>query len=428
MLIANIFGHQVGRAFEPHPQVQGVIGCGVEIELENIANVNQFNSDYWVVTTDGSLRNNGREFIFNGPRGGAELFMACVELDSFLAKQNPDANWRCSAHVHLDMRWATVDQLKKTIVADIIYEKFLFRMSGMERYRNNFCAAFGFAQDQINILASHWNATDENFVRGLAMSWDKYSALNLKPLSTFGSIEFRSSSAEWRKGKLVRLCNRFLGLVEYATSFQGTVEEMINELAVMDPRQIMPKGFQKAALPEGWQEDISTGVKLAHDLLTFARIPMADETPNGSIISLSRGPFVPLARDNARWVRDTLSIRYGYTFTGVFRTMEQGGRNYTAMPLAAIRAVIREHNISANDFMDGNGMEVFESLADSPDVTPRIQPQPINAATWAVNNSHTQAFASLMAGGSLDEILQAAEASSEPVPVVIDEDEDDEFF
>ncbi|MGL6130033.1 MAG: hypothetical protein ACRCZ9_00275, partial [Fusobacteriaceae bacterium] len=86
-VLADIFGHELGRAFEPHPQVQGTIGCGVEIELENLSNVSQLNSEFWVVTTDGSLRNNGREFVFNGPRGGSELFLACIDLDSFLVKQ-----------------------------------------------------------------------------------------------------------------------------------------------------------------------------------------------------------------------------------------------------------------------------------------------------------------------------------------------------
>ncbi|MGL5013646.1 MAG: hypothetical protein ACRC6V_05060 [Bacteroidales bacterium] len=440
MLISSVFGHQVGGAFEPHPQVQGIIGCGVEIELENVSNTNQLQSEFWVTTADGSLRNNGREFVFNGPRGGSELFLACIDLDSFLVKQNPDASWRCSTHVHVDMRWATVEQLKKVIVANIVYEKFLFRMSGMNRYRNNFCAAIGFAQDQLNTLAQHWNWRDEDFVRGVSGTWDKYSALNLRPLSTFGSIEFRSSNAEWRKGKLIRLCNRFLGLVEYASSFEGSAADLILDLSDRDPRQVMRKGFQNTALPEGWQEDISTGIKLAHDLMTFSRMP--ESIPNVGTVHLNHGPFVPIARDNARWIRDTLTISHGYRFLGTFRNSQHNGRTYTSFPLKGIRDIIREHNVSIHDFLDDIGIDIYEGLTESQDVDGSInqivpvQVQATRASTtfippidWTARTESIRE--SLRNGASLSDLLRDSDTIAN-LAAASEEDEvsedDEEFF
>ncbi|MGL5580209.1 MAG: hypothetical protein ACRDCE_04515, partial [Cetobacterium sp.] len=280
----------------------------------------------------------------------------------------------------------------------------------------NFCAAFGFAQEQINTLATYWSLPDADFVRNVASTWDKYSALNLRPLISFGSIEFRSSTAEWRKGKLVRLCNRFLGLVEYATNYPGTIEEMINDLAVMDPRQIMRKGFQNTALPEDWQEDILTGVKLAHDLLTFTRLPVAPvANPGPTIISLNRGPFVPMSRDNARWVRDTLTARYGYHFMGTFRTVEAGGRTYTGMPAVAIRAVMQEHNVSASDILDGHGREALERINSEPQPvavdTIQFSPPP-GGIQWGEGVGR-QFVQSLAAGQSIQEFLDSQEADTD---------------
>ncbi|MGL5013767.1 MAG: hypothetical protein ACRC6V_05675, partial [Bacteroidales bacterium] len=232
----------------------------------------------------------------------------------------------------------------------------------------------------------------------------------------FGSIEFRSSNAEWRKGKLVRLCNRFLGMVEYASTYEGTVEEMINELAVMDPRQIMRKGFQNTALPDDWQEDIMTGVKLAHDLLTFTRLPIVTTSPAPTLLSLNRGPYIPMSRDNARWVRDTLTIRYSYSFLGNFRTIDHNGRTYTGMPLAAVRAVIREHNVSASDILDGNGLEVFESMGNEPDMAIPSIAQSI-AMNW-----NTPAFQAAPQTVEVTDPLESLGFAES------DEDEDDEFF
>lgn len=266
MNVGQVFGYTLPVPCTPHVQVAGVTRVGIEIELENISS-SDLNTEYWRSITDGSLRNSGREFVFNGPHGGTDLFLACVELDTFLSRQSPDGSWRCSTHVHVDVRDLTSEQLKNVLLTYLVYEKLLFRLSGFQRYTNNFCSAFGFAQHQLSILAQNWTQEGEQFFHYVANSWDKYSALNLRPLANFGSIEFRLSAAEWRKGKLIRLANRFLSLRDFGAAWNGTQEELINHLASINPRDVMKKGIPPKDLPPSWAEDISVGVKLAYDLL-----------------------------------------------------------------------------------------------------------------------------------------------------------------
>ncbi|MGL5565631.1 MAG: amidoligase family protein [Plesiomonas sp.] len=270
--IGSCWNRQPARVtLEGHPWVVGTERVGVEIELEGLQGVNRFRSDYWDVKGDGSLRNNGYEFVMRGPTGGVDLRNAVVEIDSFLNGKNPDGNWRCSTHVHVDVREMNAQQLKHMILIYTVLEKLLFRLSGSHRYKNNFCCALGFAQQQLKVLSRAWTQESTyEFTNRLVNGWDKYSAINLLPMTNFGSVEFRIAEAKWSKGKLMLLCNRFLAIKELAKSWQGTEDELIEHIVNSDIREILPKGIGKK-VPEGIQEDLMVGYKLAYDLITFAR-------------------------------------------------------------------------------------------------------------------------------------------------------------
>lgn len=270
--IAERFGHSsFTETPSAHPQILGTNKVGVEVELEDLPSTS-FSSEFWRVTHDGSLRNNGVEFVMDGCFGGADLFHAAVALDTYLTSRHPDGNWRCSTHVHMDVRSFNTHQLKNLILINTVYEKLLFRISGFHRYTNNFCASMGYMQNQMELLAGIWHAEDSIFFDVLMSSWDKYSAFNLLPIQRFGSVEFRSSAAEWRKGKLVRLCNRFLALHKLAEEWEGTHDDLLVHLTTLHPKDIFRKGLSRGTLPETWEEDVSIGMKLANDILHLGRV------------------------------------------------------------------------------------------------------------------------------------------------------------
>ncbi|MFW3388497.1 UNVERIFIED_CONTAM: hypothetical protein RF648_21140, partial [Kocuria sp. CPCC 205274] len=102
--VASTFGMRVNYpSIEKHPLIVGTHLAGVEIELENLA-IEHPSFRYWTAKNDGSLRNNGMEFVCSHPWGGVDLYNAAVEIDGFLFGNNPDDTWRCSTHVHVDVR------------------------------------------------------------------------------------------------------------------------------------------------------------------------------------------------------------------------------------------------------------------------------------------------------------------------------------
>lgn len=270
-MIGEVYGQGVpNQTIAGHPLVVGSNFVGIEIELEGIR-TDRFDSQYWNMKGDGSLRNNGQEFVCKGPTGGVDLFNAVVEIDRFLFDKKPDGNWRCSTHVHLDVRDMTASQLKNLIIIYLTMEKLIFRLSGFHRYKNNFCCSIGFAQRQLQTLIGNWNREDTyDFTNRLINNWDKYSALNLVPISSFGTVEFRMSEPKWRKGKLLLLCNRFLSMKELAKSWTGTQNELVNHLMTTDLYQIFKKGLPRE-IPAVFEEDLEVGFKLVNDLLVLSQ-------------------------------------------------------------------------------------------------------------------------------------------------------------
>lgn len=268
--VADVFHLQFpNETNHQHPLIVGTNRVGVEVELENIR-ASFPASRYWRVEGDGSLRNHGAEFVFRGPLGGRDLFHAIVELDSHLFQNNPDASWRCSTHVHLDVRDMTATQLKNLLIAYIVYERVLFRCSGWHRLKNNFCPALCFAQQMLEVLSNNWHKRDDRFMTGIRQNWDKYSAMNLVPIGSYGSVEFRMSEAKWRKGHLIKHCNRILSLKELAMSWEGTHDELIMHILNTAPTTIIKKGLPKELGDVG--EDLEIGAKLAFDVLNMADI------------------------------------------------------------------------------------------------------------------------------------------------------------
>lgn len=269
--IAQIVGHRATYpTLEKHPLIVGTNLAGVEIELEGItARAPRFN--YWTAKGDGSLRNRGMEFVCSSPWGGRDLYNAAIEIDGWLFTAQPEDTWRCSTHVHVDVRDMTVPQLKRMILAYAVYERILFKCSGFHRYKNNFCVALGFAQELVTTLSGAWHLNDSQFISRLTGSWDKYSSINMLPINQFGSVEFRISEAKWRKGRLIRLVNRFLSLKEIAMQpFEGTESEFIQMLVDTPIGKVIRKGLPKV-LPDA-EMDIEIGYKLAHDIISMAAL------------------------------------------------------------------------------------------------------------------------------------------------------------
>lgn len=186
----------------PYPDLAGADGfiCGTEYEIEDIKYIKlPGNSEtlsstqlslsdenpYWIgkigLMRDGSLRNNGIEFVTR-PVDFQEAIALFKSLHKGLTLGPNPFTARTSTHVHVNMCSMDLDQTKHFLLLYALLEPVFFEFAGPVRKHNIHCVPLNFT-----ILPSIYNKP----LQELAKMWTKYSAFNLAPLRTQGTIEFR---------------------------------------------------------------------------------------------------------------------------------------------------------------------------------------------------------------------------------------------
>ena len=158
---------------------------GIEVEVENVLFIDpNIPLLFWEITEDGSLRNRGREFrTYPVPLGYVEP--ALRQLFSGL-NEDVDFSRRTSIHVHLDVRQLTFSQAVGLLFTYAAVENVLFKFASGNRRNSIFCVPI----TETNLLSS-FHTKPENLFLNIGNYWQKYTALNLLPISKFGTFEFR---------------------------------------------------------------------------------------------------------------------------------------------------------------------------------------------------------------------------------------------
>jgi hypothetical protein len=181
---------------------------GIEVEAENLQVWHQQASPYWRMTEDGSLRNNGREFV-SIPIKAFRVENALRTLFDTQINQDIDFSDRTSIHIHMNVRTMTLEQLKTMILLYLVFEKTLFRYVHPDRYNSIFCVPLNetsFGDNLFHIFHSDI----------LSVNWSKYTALNLCPIFEKGTIEFRQLHGTKNVAEIVNWVNLILCLKKAA--------------------------------------------------------------------------------------------------------------------------------------------------------------------------------------------------------------------
>jgi hypothetical protein len=200
--IGNILGKKTDyhKYKESSLLIDNNIGIGVEIELENIVYFSHtpgypgiFN--LWQAVEDGSLRS-GTEFIFDGPLKGINITDALDVMGDFLGAylrdgKPPKVTDRCSVHIHLDVSDMDKDQLNNLVAIYYLVERVLFQYVDPIRSKNNYCRPLTDSTFKYVFKKLLKNDNDYDLIYLVKQLCEKYSALNVLPISTFGSAEFR---------------------------------------------------------------------------------------------------------------------------------------------------------------------------------------------------------------------------------------------
>lgn len=199
---------------------------GIEIECENArpgkfedTPLYQLFQHSWVLKEDGSLRNNGVEFVTRLGINASQAAKALYVLERAFDKWYPkiQANARTGVHIHLNFLDKTAAEVGCMTALYSLFEQSLFQFSG-NRNKNIFCIP---VRDSVNIVGPMLREIRKSNLC-TADVWKrsrnsaKYLAFNLGALCTFGSIEFRHGEGTNRPTSIIPWLKTLTTLYDFA--------------------------------------------------------------------------------------------------------------------------------------------------------------------------------------------------------------------
>lgn len=185
---------------------------GVELEIEGLEPDEDHRERRCVsgmnYHKDGSLRNNGGEFVTYP----MTLNHLDYVLDTFFHKNKLSADnysERCSVHIHANCLDMQLEEVRLLLAVYQIMEKVLFDYIKEERHNNIFCVPWN------ECYLPQAALRNDNSLITKIKTWKKYTALNLLPLTSLGTIEFRHMAGTNDKDRIVQWCDIIGSLFKY---------------------------------------------------------------------------------------------------------------------------------------------------------------------------------------------------------------------
>jgi hypothetical protein len=180
---------------------------GLELEVEEARVPSEVSTTLWTTVHDGSLRDNGVEFLSRRPMTRAEVERSVPIFYEWRDRYNFQDNIRTSTHVHVNVLGKTAEQVAAICAVYTLVEPLLFRYCGRLREENIYCVPWYRATQE---LESVRHLHKGEILTHMAC---KYSALFLEPLIRFGTLEFRHAPIFQTAGELltwVDICERIV--------------------------------------------------------------------------------------------------------------------------------------------------------------------------------------------------------------------------
>lgn len=265
---------------------------GIEIEVENIKEEYHLRKEIWNATEDGSLRNNGVEYI-SIPLKVKQIETALYSLFSNLPKGR-EFSKRTSIHVHMNVRTMHLEEIKSLCLIYTIFENALFKFVGQDRNKNIHCVPIR----ETNFLEKMPFFGNKTMFH---MEWMKYTAFNLCPVleKTKGTIEFRHMHGTDDIEKILNWINLLLCMKIYV--YKNSYETIENKISTLNTnsqyRQFTKEVFgdythlliDEATYGE-FEEELAEGITLAK--LYFSTNSFLQELKDSTV------KYQPLILDN----------------------------------------------------------------------------------------------------------------------------------
>jgi hypothetical protein len=159
---------------------------GVEVEVERLYNGTKA-IPFWVVKEDGSLREEGKEYI-TFPSDSQKTYNALTYLFGHLKQLNPSYNFspRTSIHVHVNIRDMSFSEVASVVLLYLTVEGLFYKFVGRDRDKSVFCVPIQSSTLPHTFLQDINVAPIVNTARV-----SKYMGLNLLASDGLGTLEFR---------------------------------------------------------------------------------------------------------------------------------------------------------------------------------------------------------------------------------------------
>jgi hypothetical protein len=167
---------------------------GLEIEAELEEPLEYLNKN-WDVKEDGSLRGYGVELVLNGTRKRHWFRNELPVVWDTLERWGINDTMRAATHIHLNVIGMDRNQLVNLLTLYYLAEDIVIdTVCGKSRSNNPFCQRLSDSTHIIELLrvVSNYEGYRNILKPPINTELWKYCALNLAPISTFGSIEFRA--------------------------------------------------------------------------------------------------------------------------------------------------------------------------------------------------------------------------------------------
>ena len=216
---------------------------GIEIELEGVPNVrvrDRTEGRLWKIVGDGSLRNDGAEFV-SEPVYGQDINNALADFTKTLndTHSEPVVSSRTSVHVHMDVEDMSVEQLGLFLLLVTLFEKLLYTYCGYDRYDNIFCHPIEKSISTMSIISEIVTHKEDDPILDAVSGYHKYTGCNIKPIlpdarkgDQGGHIEFRMHKGTYDTTRIKEWVNILMCLKKYSMEFEQKPEELLQHLSM----------------------------------------------------------------------------------------------------------------------------------------------------------------------------------------------------
>lgn len=218
------------RGFKPSLKlIDDKTYVGIEVEVEQIKRTSglvELSEEVflWNNTEDNSLRNDGREFV-TIPIKGEDIDFALTSLNEHFIKDKTcvghEFTDRTSVHVHMNARDMSVEHYMNFLLTYILVEPLLYQFASDDRDKNIFCVPLvesTLVNTLGNVFKYYEQGGEREALNTSTNNWFKYTGLNILPLLSYGTIEFRHLAGTKDPQRLAAWLNIIFSIKKYASS------------------------------------------------------------------------------------------------------------------------------------------------------------------------------------------------------------------